>query len=64
MSGFNTEALSAPLETSVTPADPSGSSPETAGTRWVDLVERIRIEDQSGMEELYKVFSKGGLQVD
>lgn len=59
MSGFKTEALSAPLETSVTPADPSGSSPATAGTHWVDLVERIKTEDQSGMEELYRVFSRG-----
>jgi len=59
MSGFNTEALSAPIETTVTPADPSGSSPETASTHWVDLVERIKTEDQSGMEELYKVFSRG-----
>jgi len=59
MSGFKTEALSAPLETSVTPADPSGSSPATTGTHWVDLVERIKTEDQSGMEELYRVFSRG-----
>jgi RNA polymerase sigma-70 factor (ECF subfamily) len=59
MSGFNAEGLSAPLETSVTPADPSGSSPETAATHWVDLVERIKTQDQSGMEELYKVFSRG-----
>src|ERR1700719_2093195 len=59
MPEFNTEGLSAPLETSVTPADPSGSSPATAGTHWVDLVERIKTQDQSGMEALYKVFSRG-----
>jgi RNA polymerase sigma-70 factor, ECF subfamily len=59
MSGFKTEALSAPIESTVTPADSPGSSPETAGTHWVDLVERIKTEDQSGMEELYKVFSRG-----
>ena len=59
MSGFKTEALSAPIETTVTPADPAGSSPTIPGTHWVDLVERIRTEDQSGMEELYKVFSRG-----
>jgi len=59
MSGFKTEALSAPLDSTVTPADPSGSSPPTAGTHWVDLVERIKTEDQSGMEELYRVFSRG-----
>lgn len=58
MSGFKTEALSAPLETTVTPTDPPGSSPPT-GTHWVDLVERLKTEDQSGMEELYKVFSRG-----
>jgi len=58
MSGFKTEALSAPLETTVTPTDPPGSSPPTA-THWVDLVERLKTEDQSGMEELYKVFSRG-----
>jgi RNA polymerase sigma-70 factor (ECF subfamily) len=59
MSGFKTEALSAPLETAVTPADPPGSDPSTTGTHWVDLVERIKTEDQSGMGELYKVFSRG-----
>ena len=59
MSGFKTEALSAPIETTVTPADPPGSSPTPSGTHWVDLVERIKTEDQSGMEELYKVFSRG-----
>jgi RNA polymerase sigma factor (sigma-70 family) len=59
MSGFKTEALSAPLGTTVTPADPLGSSPAPTGTHWVDLVERIKSEDQSGMEELYRVFSRG-----
>jgi RNA polymerase sigma factor (sigma-70 family) len=59
MSGFKSEALSAPLETTVTPADPTGSDPANTGTHWVDLVERIKTEDQSGMEELYKVFSRG-----
>src|SRR5260370_42451279 len=58
MSGVKTEALSGPLETTVTPTDPPGSSPPT-GTHWVDLVERLKTEDQSGMEELYKVFSRG-----
>ena len=59
MSGFKTEALSAPIETPVTPADPPGSCPAPSGTHWVDLVERIKTQDQSGMEELYKVFSRG-----
>lgn len=59
MSGSKTEALSATQESTATPADPSGSSPATAGTQWVDLVERIKTEDQTGMEELYRVFSRG-----
>ena len=59
MSGFNTEALSAPQETTVTPADPSGPDPSISGPRWIELVERIKADDQSGMEELYRVFSRG-----
>lgn len=59
MSGFKTEALSAPLESIVTPADPPRSDLATTGTHWVHLVERIKTEDQSGMEELYKIFSRG-----
>jgi RNA polymerase sigma-70 factor, ECF subfamily len=59
MSGFKTEALSAPLETTVTPADPSGSGPLTSGTQWIELVEKIKAEDPAGMEELYRVFSRG-----
>ena len=59
MSGFNTEALSAPQETTVTPADPSGSDSSISGPRWIELVERIKADDQSGMEELYRVFSRG-----
>jgi len=37
------------------PAPPEISS----DTGWVDVVERIRRGDPSGMEELYRVFSKG-----
>jgi len=59
MSGFKTEALSAPLETTVTPSDPSGSGPLSSGTQWVELVEKIKAEDPAGMEELYRVFSRG-----
>jgi RNA polymerase sigma factor (sigma-70 family) len=59
MSGFKTEALSAPLETTVTPTDPSGSGPLSSGTQWVELVEKIKAEDPAGMEELYRVFSRG-----
>jgi len=59
MSGFKTEALSAPLETTVTPSDPSGSGALSSGTQWVELVEKIKAEDPAGMEELYRVFSRG-----
>ncbi len=30
-----------------------------AGARWTSLVEKIRAGDQQGMEELYKIFSRG-----
>jgi RNA polymerase sigma-70 factor, ECF subfamily len=59
MAVFNTQALSAPLAPIVTPADPSGSSPTISTPHWIDLVERIKADDQSGMEELYRVFSRG-----
>lgn len=59
MSGLNTEALSAPIENTVTPADPSESSAAISGTRWIDLVEKIMAGDPTGMEELYRVFSRG-----
>ncbi|MCC6294088.1 MAG: sigma-70 family RNA polymerase sigma factor [Bryobacterales bacterium] len=43
-----------------TPA-PQSESPPPAGlySRWTELVQRIQSGDQSGMEELYKVFSRG-----
>jgi RNA polymerase sigma-70 factor (ECF subfamily) len=59
MAPFNAAAMSAPLETIVTPADPSGSSAPISGPHWIDLVDRIKADDQSGMEELYRVFSRG-----
>ena len=59
MAAFNTEAVSAPLAPIVTPADPSGSSPTISTPHWIDLVEKIKADDQSGMEELYRVFSRG-----
>ena len=59
MSGFHTEALSAPQESTVTPADPPGSNPLIPGPHWIELVERIKADDQSGMEELYRIFSRG-----
>src|SRR5215470_10221154 len=59
MSVPRTEPLSAPQETLVTPADPSRSSVPTSGPKWTELVDRIKANDQSGMEELYRVFSRG-----
>lgn len=58
MAGFNTEALSAPQETTVTTADPPGPA-ATPGPNWSELVEKIKVDDQSGMEDLYRVFSRG-----
>ena len=59
MAGFNTEALSAPEDNVDTPADSPGSDAPLAGPNWTALVERIKADDQSGMEELYRVFSRG-----
>jgi RNA polymerase sigma factor (sigma-70 family) len=59
MAGFNTEALSTPQDAMGTPADPPGSDAPLAGPNWTALVEKIRVDDQSGMEELYRVFSRG-----
>jgi len=59
MAGFNTEALSTPQDAMGTPADPPGSDTPLAGPNWTALVEKIKIDDQSGMEELYRVFSRG-----
>ncbi len=43
----------------MSPSDPLGSHAPVAGPNWTKLVERIKIDDQSGMEELYRVFSRG-----
>jgi RNA polymerase sigma-70 factor, ECF subfamily len=51
--------LSASHETIATQADSSGSNPPISGPSWTALVEKIIVDDQSGMEELYRVFSKG-----
>jgi RNA polymerase sigma-70 factor (ECF subfamily) len=59
MAGFNTEVLSTPQDAMGTPADPPGSDAPLAGPNWTALVEKIRVDDQSGMEELYRVFSRG-----
>jgi RNA polymerase sigma-70 factor (ECF subfamily) len=37
---------------------PSGGEPDQYA-RWENLVERIKADDPSGMEELYRVFSRG-----
>jgi RNA polymerase sigma-70 factor (ECF subfamily) len=41
------------------PPEVSSSSPSEAPQPWVNLVERIRANDPSGMEELYGVFTTG-----
>ncbi len=58
MAGFNTEALSTPSDDTAA-ADPPGAEAPLAGPNWTALVERIKLDDQSGMEELYRVFSRG-----
>jgi len=59
MGGFNAEALRAPEETEAVPADPPASAVPFSGPDWRNLVEKIKADDQSGMEELYHVFSRG-----
>ena len=59
MAGFNTEALSTAPDAMGTPDDPPEPSASDAGPNWTALVEKIKRDDQSGMEELYRVFSKG-----
>ncbi|MGJ5817336.1 RNA polymerase sigma factor [Paludibaculum fermentans] len=36
-----------------------GETPEFGGARWTALVERIQNSDNSAMEELYRIFSRG-----
>ena len=43
-------------EAAVVPSQESSADPPPS---WIDLVERIRRDDPSGMEELYRVFSRG-----
>lgn len=59
MAASNTEALSAPPDTVPPGGDPAGANAPLPGTNWTELVEKIKMNDQSGMEELYRVFSKG-----
>jgi RNA polymerase sigma-70 factor (ECF subfamily) len=42
-----------------TPASAGAEMPEEAFAAWVDLVERIRSGQTDGMEELYRLFSRG-----
>lgn len=58
MASTHTEALSAPPDTIPTggPAGPTGPLP---GPNWKELVEKIKTDDSSGMEDLYRIFSKG-----
>jgi RNA polymerase sigma factor (sigma-70 family) len=58
MAGFNAEALRAPQETVVTAADSPGPA-AASGPNWAELVQKIKLDDQSGMEDLYRVFSRG-----
>lgn len=58
MAGSNAEALHAPQETMVTTSDPTGPA-APPGPNWTDLVAKIKLDDQSGMEDLYRIFSRG-----
>ncbi len=40
-------------------SNPESSAPPADSAAWASLVERIRADDPSGMEELYRVFSQG-----
>jgi RNA polymerase sigma-70 factor (ECF subfamily) len=59
MTEFKTETLGAPRQTVETLLDPPGPNGPIAGPNWTALVEKIKIDDESGMEELYRVFSRG-----
>jgi RNA polymerase sigma-70 factor, ECF subfamily len=39
--------------------DTLGSDASLAGPNWTEIVERIKVDDQSAMEELYSVLSRG-----
>jgi len=65
MSSFPDEPLgkSAPEDSEPFMALPAGALPvpgiELGSSRWGDLVERIRNNENNAMEELYRVFSRG-----
>ena len=41
------------------PADSAASATPTQANNWTNLVEKIKADDYGGMEDLYRVFSKG-----
>jgi len=41
------------------PADPAASATAPQLNNWTNLVEKIKADDHGGMEDLYRVFSKG-----
>ena len=43
----------------IDPIDPKQAVPEFSGQNWLALVESIQRGERSGMEELYRVFSRG-----
>src|SRR5260370_11143628 len=43
----------------IDPIDPKPAVPECSGQNWLVLVESIRRGDRCGMEELYRIFSRG-----
>jgi len=49
----------APRDFVILPGDPPRSSAPPPGTGWTELVDKIMQDDESGMEELYRVFSRG-----
>jgi RNA polymerase sigma-70 factor, ECF subfamily len=58
MASTNTEALSTPQDNIPTGGE-SGAPAPIPGPNWMELVEKIKADDASGMEELYRIFSKG-----
>jgi RNA polymerase sigma factor (sigma-70 family) len=56
--GSNPEVLSAQRE-GITSSETPDPTPAGQGADWVGLVNKIQADDASGMEELYRVFSKG-----
>jgi RNA polymerase sigma factor (sigma-70 family) len=51
--------LSQPIQQLAKDGSIGGDSEEVAGSQWVALVRRIRNEEASALEELYRLFSRG-----